>query len=268
MKLNERAEIVEGKKDIYTDLAISAHQDDVEIMCPQAIIRGYQSDGFGLVAVVTADGAGSARAGKYASFTDKEMRKVRKTEQKKAAEIGDYSVLIQLDYNSAEIKDMDNDDPVNDYIEILKHYQPSIVYTHNLADKHPTHVAVARKCIKAIRALPLEDRPLKLYGCEVWRSLDWLSDEEKVVFNLTGYEEVLGKLIGVYDSQIAGGKNYEKASLGRRNANATYAASHSIDQFDSAAYAMDLTPLIEDDNLDVKQFIVGKIQKFIEELHL
>jgi LmbE family N-acetylglucosaminyl deacetylase len=266
MKLNERADVVQGKKDIFTDLAIAAHQDDIEIMCPQAIIRGYQSQAFGLVAVVTADGAGSARAGKYANVTDKEMRAIRKQEQVKAAELGDYSVLIQLDYNSAQIKDSENEEVVNDYIEILKEYQPTVVYTHNLADKHATHVAVAKKCIKAIRSLPKEERPLKLYGCEVWRGLDWLSDDEKVVFDLTGFEEVLNKLVEVYDSQIAGGKRYDKASTGRRIANATYAASHSVDQYESAAYAMDLTPLIEDDSLDIKEFIVSKIKLFIDEI--
>jgi len=247
-------------------LAIAAHQDDIEIMCPQAIIRGYQSQAFGLVAVVTADGAGSARAGKFANVTDKEMRDIRKVEQRTAAELGDYAALIQLDYNSAQIKDMNNEDQINDYVEIIKHYQPSVIYTHNLADKHPTHVAVAKKCIRAIRSLPPDQRPLRLYGCEVWRSLDWLSDEEKVVFDLTGYEEILNKLISVYESQIAGGKSYEKASSGRRIANATYAASHSVDQYESAAYAMDLTPLIEDDSLAPKEFIVSKVKKFIDEL--
>jgi len=219
-----------------------------------------------LVAVVTADGAGSARAGKFANVTDKEMRDIRKVEQRTAAELGDYAALIQLDYNSAQIKDMNNEDQINDYVEIIKHYQPSVIYTHNLADKHPTHVAVAKKCIRAIRSLPPDQRPLRLYGCEVWRSLDWLSDEEKVVFDLTGYEEILNKLISVYESQIAGGKSYEKASSGRRIANATYAASHSVDQYESAAYAMDLTPLIEDDSLDPKEFIVSKVKKFIDEL--
>lgn len=87
MKLNERAEITPGKKDIFTDLVIAAHQDDIEIMCPQGIIRGYKSDAFGLVAVVTADGAGSPRAGKFANVTDKEMKEIRKEEQKKAAEL-------------------------------------------------------------------------------------------------------------------------------------------------------------------------------------
>lgn len=266
MKLNEKAEIMNGNKDIFTDLVIAAHQDDIEIMCPQGIIRGYQSQAFGLIAVVTADGAGSPRAGKFATVTDKEMKEIRKEEQKKAAQIGDYAILIQLGYNSAEIKDRENQDPVNDYIEILKEYNPSVVYTHNLADKHPTHVAVALKCIQAIRSLPIEDRPIKLYGCEVWRGLDWFTDEEKVVFNLTGYDEILTKVLDVYESQIAGGKDYTKASQGRRAANATYAASHGVDEYAAAAYAMDLTPLIQDDTIDPKEFIVSKIQKFIDEL--
>lgn len=266
MKLNERAEITPGKKDVFTDLVIAAHQDDIEIMCPQGIIRGYKSDAFGLVAVVTADGAGSPRAGKFANVTDKEMKEIRKEEQKKAAELGDYAMLFQLGYNSAQIKDVENKNPVDDYEIILKEYLPSVVYTHNLADKHPTHVAVALKCIEAIRRLPMDDRPIKLYGCEVWRGLDWFTDEEKVVFDLTGYDELLAKLIDVYESQIAGGKEYTKAALGRRAANATYAASHGVDQYQSVAYAMDLTELIKNDTLDPKEFIVSKIKKFIDEL--
>ena len=59
------------------------------------------------------------------------------------------------------------------------------MYTHNLADKHETHVAVALRTIAAIRGLPEEERPARLLGCEVWRDLDWMLDEEKVVLDLS-----------------------------------------------------------------------------------
>jgi len=174
--------------------------------------------------------------------------------------------LILLNYNSAQIKDLEDKRIVDDYVKILKEYAPTVVYTHNLADKHPTHVAVALKCIEAIRRLPKDERPMKLYGNEVWRNLDWLSDEEKVVFDLTGYEELLDNVLKVHKSQIEGGKRYDLAVKGRRRANATYAASHGVDQYQSAAYSMDLTPLIEDDSLNPREFIVSKIKKFIDEI--
>lgn len=266
MELNKKAEIVKGSKDIFTDLVIAAHQDDVEIMCPQGIVRGYQSDAFGLVAVITANGSGSPRTGSYANTTDAEMVEIRKAEQMEAAKIGDYSRLVMLNYNSAQIKDLEDKRVVDDYVQVLKEYAPTVVYTHNLADKHPTHVAVALKCIEAIRRLPKDQRPMKLYGNEVWRSLDWLSDDEKVVFDLTGYEELLDSVLKVHKSQIEGGKRYDLAAQGRRRANATYAASHGVDEYQTAAYSMDLTPLIEDDNLDPREFILSKIKKFEDEI--
>ena len=51
----------------------------------------------------------------------------------------------------------------------------------NLVDKHDTHVAVVLRVIAAIRQMPPDIRPEKLYGCEVWRDLDWMLDSDKVV---------------------------------------------------------------------------------------
>ena len=64
--------------------------------------------------------------------------------------------------------------------------RPAVVYTHNLADKHDTHVAVALRTLAAIRSLPADVRPAAFYGCEVWRDLDWMVDEDKVAFDVTG----------------------------------------------------------------------------------
>ncbi len=266
MQLNDRHEIVNGTRQIYTDMVIAAHQDDIEIMCPQGIIKGYQSDKYGLVAVVCADGSGSPRNGKYAGVTNEEMVKIRRLEQMKAAEIGDYSSLVMLYYTSQELKDRTNENPKKDIKELISHYRPTTVYIHNLADKHPTHVGTAIHSINAIRELPLSLRPKKLYGCEVWRDLDWLPDEEKVRFNLSGYDQLLRDVLDVHESQIVGGKEYCVAAMGRRSSNATFGVSHSVDVAELVSYAMDLTPLIEDDTIDIKEFILSKIRKFAEEL--
>jgi len=63
-------------------------------------------------------------------------------------------------------------------------------------------------------------------------------------------------------SQIAGGKDYGKAVLGRRRANATFYDSHSVDVVDQLWFAMDLTPLIEDNAPEVEAFVKAKLNRF------
>ena len=136
------------------------------------------------------------------------------------------------------------------------------MYTHTPADKHATHIGVLIAVLKAIRMLPPEQRPHSIYGCEVWRDLDWLPDNRKVVLDVGGRENLAAALLGVFDSQVAGGKRYDLATLGRRRANATYLESHAVDVTESATYAIDLSPLIHDDSIEVVSFISQLIDEF------
>ncbi len=149
---------------------------------------------------------------------------------------------------------------------LIKEMKPKHVYTHNLADKHDTHVSTALRTIAAIRRLPKEDRPQNLYGCEVWRSLDWLMDSDKIPFDLSGQENLQLALLGVFDSQISGGKRYDLASMGRRKANATYFESHGLDSTQGLSFGMDLTPLVVDDNLSISEFILAHLNRFSEDV--
>jgi hypothetical protein len=194
------------------------------------------------------------------------MRVVRRKEQKKAAVIGEYAAQALLDYTSAAIKDPANKDPVEDLVLLLKMARPKTVYTHNLTDKHDTHVAAALKLIEAIRSLPAGQRPGKLYGCEVWRDLDWTIDEDKVAFDCSGHENLQAALLGVFDSQVAGGKRYDLATLGRRKAHATYYASHGTDVTTGLTYAMDLTPLILDALKEIPAYVQEYIDRFANEV--
>jgi hypothetical protein len=116
--------------------------------------------------------------------------------------------------------------------------------------------------IAAIRKLPPEERPEKLYGCEVWRDLDWLVDEDKIGFDTSKHESLQAALVGVFDSQIAGGKRYDLATMGRRTANATYFQSHQVDSSQGVAYGLDLTPLMMDTEMDPAEFTQAFIQRF------
>lgn len=245
-----------------THMAFSAHQDDIEFMAQDGILECFGKEDKWFYSVVVTNGAGSPRAGLYAEYTDEQMQTVRKLEQKKAAFVGEYGALALLDYNSADVKNPKNTALVNELKELISAAKPKVIYTHNLADKHDTHLGVAAKVIHALRELPADVQPEKLYGCEVWRSLDWMNDEEKAVFDVSAHPNISASLLGVFDSQICGGKRYDLATAGRRLANATYYASHGTDTASSLMYAMDLTPLIKNPDMDIMDYVFGYIDRF------
>jgi LmbE family N-acetylglucosaminyl deacetylase len=249
-----------------THIGIGAHQDDLEIMAFHGILSCFQRADQWFTGVVVTDGSGSPRDGVYRDYSDEDMRSVRRKEQKKAATIGEYGAQILLDHPSRSVKDPNNKTIVEDLMRVLSTARPRYIYTHNLADKHDTHVGVALKVIEALRNMPGEERPEKVYGCEVWRDLDWLRDSEKVAFDVSPHENLQAALLGVFDSQIAGGKRYDLATMGRRRANATYHATHGVDVMTGTIFAMDLTPLVENPHLRATDFVESFIAGFSSEL--
>ncbi|NLH98473.1 MAG: PIG-L family deacetylase [Chthonomonadales bacterium] len=249
-----------------THLAIGAHQDDLEIMAAEGILACFGRSDAWFTGVVVTNGAGSPREGLYANYTDEDMQKVRRREQKKAAVVGEYSAVLFLDYSSSETKSPACDETVKDLAAVIDAARPEVIYTHNLADKHPTHVAVALRTIAAIRSLPREARPKRLLGCEVWRDLDWLSDRDKVIFRLDEHENIATALVGLFDSQVAGGKRYDLATMGRRRANAKYLDSHGTDTAQLVNFGMDLTPLLDDDGPSPVELVAAHIQRFADDV--
>lgn len=245
-----------------THMSIAAHQDDIEIMAYDGILQCFNNPDQWFFGVVVTNGSGSARDGEYKNYTDEEMIQIRKLEQKKAAFIGEFGALALLDHPSSEVKNPQNDEIVDELLKLLNAAKPKILYTHNLADKHDTHIGVVTKTIQAVRKMAPEDRPEKVYGCEVWRDLDWMVDEDKIRFDVSGHPNIAASLVEVFDSQIIGGKRYDLATMGRRLANATYSESHFVDKATAVSVAMDLTPLILDDGLDMKTFVLDQIEKF------
>jgi len=245
-----------------THLAITAHQDDIEIMAYHGVAECFGLKDKWFTGVVVTNGAGSPRSGIYGAYSDQEMQKVRLIEQRKAAYVGEYACQIQLGFTSGVVKDPHATAVVEDLARILRAARPQFVYLHNLADKHDTHVAVAVRSIAALRAVRGETMPKKVYGCEVWRNLDWLQDDEKQVLPVSARSNIAAALVGVYDSQVTGGKRYDLATAGRRLANATYYASHGTDEESALTFAMDLTPLVEDPALSVADFVLAHVDRF------
>jgi LmbE family N-acetylglucosaminyl deacetylase len=245
-----------------THLAIAAHQDDIEIMAYHGIAECFGLADKWFTGVVVTNGAGSPRDGIYAGFTDEQMQEVRKLEQRKAAYIGEYACQVQLGFASAQVKNPRERAVVEDLRSIVRAARPEVVYLHNPADKHDTHVGVLLRSIQALREAAEEVKPAKVYGCEVWRDLDWLPDQDKHVLPVSARSNVAAALVGVFDSQVSGGKRYDLATAGRRLAHATYYASHGTDAESALTFAMDLTPLVRNTEWDVCSYVLRLIDGF------
>jgi LmbE family N-acetylglucosaminyl deacetylase len=249
-----------------THLCVAAHQDDIEVMAHAGISDCLDLPGKAFGGVVVTNGAGSPRTGPYAHLTDAQMQEVRRDEQRQAALLGGYAIQLQLAHPSAAVKDAADRAVVADLTQVFSGCAAEVVYLHNPADKHDTHIAVLLRCLEALRGLPPERRPPRVLGCEVWRDLDWMLDSDKIALDAGRHPELAAELIKVFDSQVTGGKRYDIATLGRRAAHATYHTSHATDRFTGITWAMDLTPLVQNSNLSVLDYTLEHIRRLHEDV--
>lgn len=237
-------------------LAIGAHQDDIEIMAMEGIAHCLKQRDKFFGAITCTSGSGSARSGEYSHYTDEQMQGVRKEEQEQAARLGQYGYLAQLGYSSAEVKTSAKQGPLlEDLHQILSNATPDVIYTHNLMDKHDTHIAVVLKVIEVLRSLPEGKWPKRFIGCEVWRGLDWILDSDKVQMSVEVDDQFVTQMVNIFKSQVEGGKRYDLATLGRMHANSTFSESHAVDQSNKKWYGIDLMPLLKDLSLSPLEYV-------------
>lgn len=250
-----------------TQLGVFAHQDDVEFIAYPGILDcfGREDEWFG--AIVVTDGAGSPRNGLYAGISDEEMVVIRYKEQKKAAYVGEYGALVLLGNTSGQTNNQQNTSIAKSIENIVKETRVHTVYTHNPFDRHQTHVSVFFKTLDAIRALPEHKRPKKLLCGEMWRSLDWLSDKDKLVVDVSQKSNLSAALMGVFDSQISGGKRYDLAVDARRISNSTLDQSHVTDQTSRQMYFLDLSYLVENIDVDPIAYLKRYTDRFVSDLY-
>jgi LmbE family N-acetylglucosaminyl deacetylase len=249
-----------------THLGIAAHADDLEIMAYHGIRTGRTEPGARFGAVVCTDGAGAPRGGPHAGVSDEEMRTLRRDEQREAARRGGYAVAVQLDHPSASVRDGAAPEVVRDLSAVLAATRPRVVYTHNPMDAHVTHLGVCAAAIDAIRALPAAARPDRVFGCEGWRGLDWLSGADKTWLDLGGDDAAWSHLIGAFASQIEGGRPYHEGALGRARANGVFREAGEAGGRERLWLAIDLTPLVRDGAEDLADFVRARLDRFAREV--
>lgn len=236
-----------------THLGIGAHPDDLEIMAIHGIVACYESDAEWFTGVVVTDGAGGGEG--------EELAARRRAEQKRAAALGRYGALVLLDHSSAAVKDVGESSIVRDLVSVLRAAPAEVVYTHNLADAHDTHVAVALAVIAACRTLGDAHRPRRVIGCEVWRDLDWLPGDAKIAMPLAGREDLEGALIREFGSQLERRKRFDVGAIGRRRANATFSDILRADDHEAVVWGMDLTPAARGD-IEPAELVRTHLQTF------
>ena len=133
-----------------THLGVGAHQDDLEFMAMHGILECYGKPDKWFSGVTCTNGGGSARTGPFAGFSNAEMIEVRLGEQREAASVGEYGFMAQLGYSSSDIKGEKHDQFVEGLKDLLVASSPEVVYTHNPADKHATHIAVVTALILSL----------------------------------------------------------------------------------------------------------------------
>lgn len=247
-----------------THLGIGAHADDLEIMAFPGICACRGQEKLRFSGVIATDGVGSPRAGSTTQLSGSDLFNIRREEQKQAAALGGYATITQLAHPSAGIRGPNRSTLTSDLLQILKSSKPKVLYLHNPADRHETHLAVLLACLDALRQLPPADHPDEIYGCEVWGDLDWVPANKVVRLNCPAPADFGPSLLRVFSSQV-GAKRYDLAAAGRRRAQATFADAYTPDQAEEVVLALDLKPFLRDPKLSVMDFVSGLAKEFQEQ---
>lgn len=252
---------------IVKNIVIAAHKDDGEMIGIKAIDDSFKKDE-SLVMIILTNGSGCPRIGEYASISDEDMVEIRTAEQKRAAEIGRYNTLYLLDYSSKLVQEKDKKIK-QEIVEILNRY-PNVenIYIHNPFDRHKTHVATCEISVQAIKEVYSHGRLpnlKKVLGVEIWRCLDWLPDNFKVVIDTSGSEFLSQNIMSVFVSQNLA-KKYDEAIIARRLANATFNSSHESNAYTSLTYAIDLIGVVTNVNKKLLDLLTNVLDLFEKNL--
>ncbi|MCI5073059.1 PIG-L family deacetylase [bacterium] len=227
-------------------LAIGAHPDDVEIFAYNAIEACYQSKEKNFAAIICTNGSGAPKYGEYKNKSKDEIIQIRKMEQQKAAQLGQYSGLIHFNHESEVVKNK-SDILLNDLKLLLDYFKPNYIFTHNPFDAHATHRYTLLACLKALKAIDHQAWLKGFFACEVWGSLDWLPSQFKYVLGENNSEELQKQLLNCFYSQNVGSqKRYDLGTVGRKQGNATFFESDQGNRYTHQSYAIDLLPVLND----------------------
>jgi LmbE family N-acetylglucosaminyl deacetylase len=194
------------------------------------------------------------------------LAQLRWQEQIEAATQGQYAGVVGLAHTSSEIRHGFHPPLLQSLKNLLQKTQPQVIYTHNPFDGHGTHRAVFWHLLRALRESSM--RPPQLLGVEVWRSLDWLSPQERVTLPIENPTQI-AQLIGCHRSQLVE-KNFVEATLARWQSHSTFLDTQKDQPVEHVCLALDLTELVRQPQIPLARYLEEKLQIFqrqIQEEH-
>ena len=132
-----------------THMAITAHQDDLEIMAAEGIVACFQQPDRWFTGVVVTNGAGSPRDGLYRDYTDEQMRAIRARNSARPPWWANTRRRHCWTIPARQSRTAPTEGRWTTSPRCCAWRSPQVVYTHNLADKHDTHVGVTLRVIEA-----------------------------------------------------------------------------------------------------------------------
>lgn len=249
-----------------TDLGVVAHPDDLELLLAAPLLECRDDPERHFCGVVCTDGAGSVRPSAMADLDEAGFVAARAAEQVAAADAAGMVSVVLLGLPSDAVR---STGPLRAAFEdalvsIVGASGPEVVHTHDPADAHRSHVAVATAVVSALRRLAPRQRPGRLVGWEGWRDLGWVPEAHAARGDLTGRVDDAVALARHHASQL-GPKRYDTAVSGRWAANATFAAQRQADGAGAVARGVDLTPML-DDAVDPATFLADLLRSFADDV--
>ena len=178
-------------------LAFGAHPDDVELSCSGVLAKEI-SKGKKVGIIDLTQGEMGTRGSK----------EIRANEAEDAAKILGAEIRENLNFRDAFI--MNDEAHQRSIIEIIRKYQPEIVFCNAVNDRHTDHGKASELVSHACFLSGLRKLETKLDGDfqEAWRPknvlhyIQWKDLEPDIVIDITGFMEIKKQSVLAYKSQF------------------------------------------------------------------
>jgi hypothetical protein len=152
--------------------------------------------------------------------TDDAMRTIRQREQEKAAVVGEYAAVVMLDRTSADVQGPGHVALVQELTDLLRAARPEVVYTHSpRTGIRRTYRWSSPPWPPAARCPPAS-APRESSAARCGATSSGSPQRTRSRSDVSGRDSMGAALMGVFESQIVGGKRYDLAVPARRLAHA------------------------------------------------
>ena len=236
-------------------LVISPHPDD-DVLGAGGTMAGAADQGKAVFSVYITDGRGSPR--KDESITDDAMAALREKEAMFALQAVGAVGGFFLKRRSEDLAGEMGRRTEKELVEILQFIHPEEVFLPAPYERHRTHQRCTHMSINALRMAG--DLKATLLGYSLWGAF-W-GEKKRVVRDISPFIKKKVEAVIAHASQIHY-KSYQQGVLGKNNYEAIFWESHEIQKAAFVEIFLDMTELLEKQDLTLPDFIRQDVEAFI-----